>query len=107
MKQWVSVFDPVLCELMYRWFCPPEGVVLDPFAGRAKIFQSEILGGSVRGIVAAKMNLKYFGIELSGQQISSNKEQANEIGIFFSIFLTFRCETYLDRRRQSRFTQSS
>lgn len=33
-----SVFDPALCELMYRWFAPPGGTILDPFAG-----------GSVRG----------------------------------------------------------
>ena len=37
-----SVFDPVLCEVAYRWFSPPGGHVLDPFAG-----------GSVRGILAA------------------------------------------------------
>ena len=34
-----SIFDPVVCEIAYRWFCPPAGIVLDPFAG-----------GSVRGI---------------------------------------------------------
>lgn len=28
-----SVFDPVLCELAYRWFSPRGGLVLDPFAG--------------------------------------------------------------------------
>ena len=28
-----SVFCPVLCELMLRWFCPAGGSVLDPFAG--------------------------------------------------------------------------
>jgi DNA modification methylase len=44
-----SIFDPVLCELAYRWFCPPGGLVLDPFAG-----------GSVRGIVAAIEYIKYF-----------------------------------------------
>lgn len=27
--------DPVLAELMLRWFCPPKGVVVDPFAGSA------------------------------------------------------------------------
>jgi hypothetical protein len=31
----------VLCEIAYRWFSPPGGLILDPFAG-----------GSVRGIVA-------------------------------------------------------
>ena len=35
-----SIFDPVLCELAYRWFCPSGGKIIDPFAG-----------GSVRGIV--------------------------------------------------------
>lgn len=39
-----SIFDPVLCELVYRWFSPESGTVLDPFAG-----------GSVRGIVASKL----------------------------------------------------
>ena len=28
-----SIFDPVLCEIAYRWFCPAGGTVLDPFAG--------------------------------------------------------------------------
>ncbi len=28
-----SIFDPVLCELAYRWFCPAGGTVLDCFAG--------------------------------------------------------------------------
>ena len=28
-----SIFDPFLCQLMYLWFCPPGGLILDPFAG--------------------------------------------------------------------------
>lgn len=60
-----SIFDPVLCELVYRWFCPPGGLVLDPFAG-----------GSVRGIVAAKLGRKYTGVDLSARQIEANREQA-------------------------------
>jgi hypothetical protein len=64
-----SIFDPVLCELVYRWFCPAGGAVLDPFAG-----------GSVRGIVAAKMGLKYLGIDLSEAQINANRRQAEAIG---------------------------
>lgn len=59
-----SVFDPVLCELMYRWFCPPNGVVLDPFAG-----------GSVRGIVAALWGRRYVGIDLRLEQVMANIEQ--------------------------------
>lgn len=63
-----SIFDPVLCELAYRWFCPPEGVVLDPFAG-----------GSVRGVVASTLGRKYIGIELRPEQVEANREQAVRI----------------------------
>lgn len=63
-----SIFDPVLCELAYRWFCPPGGLILDPFAG-----------GSVRGIVASKLGRSYLGIDLSARQIAANQEQAAKI----------------------------
>lgn len=63
-----SIFDPVLCELAYGWFCPPGGLVLDPFAG-----------GSVRGIVAARMGRRYVGHELRPEQVAANRAQADEI----------------------------
>lgn len=63
-----SIFDPVLCELMYKWFCVPGGTILDPFAG-----------GSVRGIVAATLGYKYCGVDLSTRQIEANREQAKEL----------------------------
>lgn len=63
-----SVFDPVLCELMYSWFCPEGGQVVDPFAG-----------GSVRGIVAVYMGRKYWGSELRPEQIEANIEQRKRI----------------------------
>lgn len=63
-----SIFDPVLCELAYRWFSPRAGVVLDPFAG-----------GSVRGVVASKLGRTYVGCELRQEQVDANREQANEI----------------------------
>lgn len=63
-----SVFDPVLCELAYRWFCPPGGMVLDPFAG-----------GSVRGIVAGLLGRRYHGIELRPEQVAANEAQADDI----------------------------
>jgi len=67
-KKTVSIFDPVLCEIAYRWFCPPGGSILDPFAG-----------GSVRGIVASRLGRQYVGIELRPEQIESNREQADRI----------------------------
>ncbi len=63
-----SIFDPVLCELVYRWFSPPVGLVLDPFAG-----------GSVRGIVASHLGRRYIGIDLSERQLEANREQAARI----------------------------
>jgi DNA modification methylase len=65
-----SIFDPVLCELAYRWFCPERGAVLDPFAG-----------GSVRGIVAACLGRSYTGIDLRPEQIAANEKQAGRIGV--------------------------
>lgn len=62
-----SIFDPVVCELAYEWFCPPSGVILDPFAG-----------GSVRGVVASVMGRKYHGIELSRPQVDANRLQVKE-----------------------------
>lgn len=64
-----SIFDPVLCELVYRWFCPPGGLVLDPFAG-----------GSVRGIVASRLGRGYIGTELRPEQIAANRDQLGIAG---------------------------
>lgn len=63
-----SIFDPVLCELMYHWFCETNGTILDPFAG-----------GSVRGIVANYLSYKYTGLELRQEQVDSNRDQALDI----------------------------
>lgn len=68
MAPGTSIFDPVLCELAYRWFSPPDGTVLDPFAG-----------GSVRGIVASKTGRHYIGIDLRHEQVEANEEQAGSI----------------------------
>jgi len=64
----VSTFDPALCEVLYHWFCPDGGKILDPFAG-----------GSVRGIVANYLGYKYTGIDIRQEQIDSNREQAADI----------------------------
>lgn len=60
-----SIFDPVLCELAFRWFCPPGGRIVDPFAG-----------GSVRGVVAAMLGFRYVGVDLRPEQVAANREQA-------------------------------
>ena len=63
-----SIFDPVLSELAYRWFCTQGGTVLDPFAG-----------GSVRGIVAATLGYQYIGVELRPEQVQANRDNAAEV----------------------------
>ena len=63
--EYVSVFDPALCEVLYHWFCDDGGTILDPFAG-----------GSVRGIVANYLGYKYSGIDIRQEQVDSNREQA-------------------------------
>lgn len=65
---YVSVFDPALCEVLYHWFCEDGGNILDPFSG-----------GSVRGIVANYLGYKYYGIDIRQEQIDSNRLQALEI----------------------------
>lgn len=66
--EYVSIFDPALCEVIYKWFCDKGAKILDPFAG-----------GSVRGIVANYLGYNYTGIDIRQEQIDSNYEQANKI----------------------------
>jgi DNA modification methylase len=65
---YISIFDPALCEIIYHWFCKDGGDILDPFAG-----------GSVRGIVSNKLGFKYTGIELRQEQVDSNRNQGLDI----------------------------
>lgn len=67
--QQTSVFNPVICELIYSWFMPIKGnKILDCFAG-----------GSVRGIVASVLDKEYTGIDIRKEQIDSNYEQFQDI----------------------------
>lgn len=64
-----SIFDPVVCELAYRWFMPSgDGLVIDPFCG-----------GSVRGIVAALVGKRYWGNDLRQEQVDANIANAGEV----------------------------
>lgn len=63
-----SIFDPVLCECIYLWFSKQGDNILDCFAG-----------GSVRGIVASKLQRHYTGIDLSKNQIDHNVLQSKNI----------------------------
>lgn len=63
-----SIFNPVICEVCYRWFNIKEGKILDPFAG-----------GSVRGVVAGVLGYEYTGFDLRKEQIEEDEKQANNI----------------------------
>ncbi len=64
-EQGTSIFDPVLCELIYSWFSSPGQRIVDPFAG-----------GSVRGVVASCLGRNYWGGELRVEQVEANRAQA-------------------------------
>lgn len=60
-----SIFDPVLTEVAYTWFCPANGSIIDPFAG-----------GTTRGIVASVLGFTYTGTDLNEQQVKANRAKA-------------------------------
>jgi 16S rRNA G966 N2-methylase RsmD len=59
-----SIFDPVFCEIAYRWFSLAGDRVLDPFSG-----------GSVRGVVSSILGRPYVGVDLRDEQVDANLEQ--------------------------------
>lgn len=63
-----SEFDPVLCELMIRWFCPKGGRIIDPFAG-----------GNVRGLVSMYLGDYYTGVDLRQEQIDENNKALEKL----------------------------
>jgi len=76
----ISIFDPVLCELVYKWFNVPNGKILDCFAG-----------GSVRGIVAAILGYEYLGNDLRSEQIEANRINAKEVLRDAEVYPTWTC----------------
>jgi len=63
-----SIFDPVLCEILIKWFSAKKDMILDPFAG-----------GSVRGIVSSICERNYIGIDISKKQVQANLKQAKTL----------------------------
>lgn len=63
----VSLFDPVLCECLVRWFSETGMVVIDPFAGDV-----------TRGYVSCKLGRKYVGVELREEQVLLNRARMQE-----------------------------
>lgn len=65
-----SIFDPVLCEVIYNWYCTENGIIFDPFAG-----------GAVRGVIAEILGHRYIGIDLSEKQIDANQNVADKLNV--------------------------
>jgi DNA modification methylase len=63
-----SIFDPVLCQIMYTWFTKEDDIIFDRFCG-----------GSVRGIVASKERRNYIGIDIREEQLAANRVQVGNL----------------------------
>lgn len=68
LQKRTSTFDPVLVELMYKWFCPNDGIkILDPFGGE-----------QTKGLVAGLLGYEYWGIELRQEQVDYNRKKVEK-----------------------------
>lgn len=67
MSSGVSIFDPVLAEIITRWFSPKNSISIDPFAG------------GIFGIVHWILWRQYTGIEIRQEQADLNNENAQKL----------------------------
>lgn len=74
INEGVSLFDPVLAEIIFHWFSPARGTVLNLFAGDVE-----------PNIVAAYHGHKVEGIELRQDQIEHTNRIATKLNIQKSI----------------------
>jgi DNA modification methylase len=58
-----STYDPVLAEVLIRWFSPEKGTILDPFAGDL-----------APGLVAQELGRNFLGVELRKEQVEENQK---------------------------------
>lgn len=62
-----SNFDPVLAEVVYKWFAPKGGRVLDPFGGE-----------QTKGVVAGELGLQYEAVEFRADQVELNNSKTSQ-----------------------------
>ena len=73
LQKRTSTFDPVLVELMYKWFCPKDSIkILDPFGGE-----------QTKGIVAGLLGYEYHGVELRQEQVDLNKALTEKYNVSY------------------------
>ena len=62
-----SNFDPVLAEVMMKWFCIEGGHILDPFGGE-----------QTKGVVAGECGYKYTAVEIRREQVAVNNKAVKQ-----------------------------
>lgn len=62
-----SNFDPVLAEIVYKWFCIPGGKIIDPFGGE-----------QTKGVVAGELGYEYQAVEIRQDQVDLNKDKTKQ-----------------------------
>jgi len=80
-----SLFDPVLAEVLFKWFLPKGGTILNLFAGDME-----------PNIVAGAKNLNMIGIELREEQVEHTISQLKNLG-FHSVKLI--CDDVLNQNK--------
>lgn len=65
----MSILDPVLCEVMLKWFAPDDCRCFDVFAGDTSF-----------GFVSSYLGHKFTGIELRQEQVDFNREHTAAVG---------------------------
>ena len=70
-----SEYDPVVGEFAHRFYCPKPSRQCPRRGGRPVVVVDPFAGGSVRGILAAKLSCLYIGIDISPEQVAANKAQ--------------------------------
>ena len=69
LAQGTSLFDPVLAEIIMRWFCKPHGKIIDPFGGE-----------QTKGVVAGTLGYDYQAVEIRKEQVDINTEATKDYG---------------------------
>jgi hypothetical protein len=68
MAPTVSLFDPVIAEVMFHWFSPEKSNIVDPFSGDIR-----------KGAVAGFLGHNFTGIELRKEQYDVNIKQIDRL----------------------------
>jgi DNA modification methylase len=68
MAPTVSLFDPVIAEVLFKWFAPENSNIVDPFAGDTR-----------KGAVAGYLKHNFIGIELREEQYNINLAQIDRL----------------------------